>query len=169
MALLLDIDPHGRVVPQSDDVRRALADRAGRFLLLPSAADLVVARRTPATGGAPVRPRCILAGDLAGFPLPDFLAFIHQSRLSGVLTVSSAGAERSIAFKDGEVRRAISSVPSERLGEVAVRLGLTDEKAIARVTLAGKSIGRALVDGGVLTANDLWKCFHEQITAVFHS
>src|SRR5512142_3233134 len=111
MPLLLDIDPHGRIVPQSDEVRRALADRAGRFLLLPSVADLLVARRTPAVGGTLGRPRCMLAGDLAGFPIADFLAFVHQSRLSGVLTVSSAGAERSIAFKDGEVRRATSSVP----------------------------------------------------------
>jgi len=170
MALLLDIDPHGRVVPQSDDVRRALADRAGRFLLLPAAADLVVARRTPASGGAAVRPRCLVAGDLAGFPIADFLAFVHQSRLSGVLTVSSAGAERSIAFKDGEVRRATSSVPSEWLGEVAVRLGLADAKAVAKTAAQGvKGIGKALVDAGILTANDLWKCFHEQVTAVFHA
>src|SRR5512147_2847757 len=100
MPLLLDIDPHGRLVPQSDEVRRTLADRAGRFLLLPAAPDLLVMRRTPAVGGASPRPRCILAGDLAGFPIADFIAFVHQSRLSGVLTVASAGAERAIAFKD---------------------------------------------------------------------
>jgi hypothetical protein len=169
MPLHLDIDPHGRVVPQSDEARRALADRAGRFLLLPSAADLFVARRTPAGGGTAARPRCILAGDLSGFPIADFVAFVHQSRLSGVLTVSSNGAERSIAFKDGEVRRATSTVSAERLGDVAVRLGLATEKQVTAVTDAGKPVGKALVDAGVLTANDLWKCFHEQVTAVFHS
>src|SRR5512138_1247799 len=109
MALHLDIDAHGRVIPHSDESRRALADRAGRFVLLPSAGDLVVARRTPAAGGAAVRPRCVLAGDLSAFPIADFIAFVHQSRLSGVLTVSSGGAERSIAFQDGEVRSAQSS------------------------------------------------------------
>ncbi len=169
MPLHLDIDPHGRVVPQSDDVRRALADRAGRFLLLPSAADLLVARRTPAAGGTAARPRCILAGDLNGFPIADFVAFVHQSRLSGVLTVSSNGAERSIAFKDGEVRRATSTVGAERLGDVAVRLGLATDKQVAAVAQPGKAVGKALVDAGVLSANDLWKCFHEQVTAVFHA
>src|SRR5512138_505077 len=114
MALLLDIDAHGRLVPQSDEARRALADRAGRFQLLPSAADLLVARRTPAIGGPAPRPRCLLAGDLAGFPIADFIAFVHQSRLSGVLTVVSEGVERSIAFQDGEVRSAQSSAPGER-------------------------------------------------------
>ena len=160
MPLNLDIDPHGRVVPQSDEVRRQLADRAGRFLLLPSAADLLIARRTPAAGGSASRPRCILAGDLAGFPIADFVAFVHQSRISGVLTVSSAGAERSIAFKEGEVRRASSSVGAERLGDVSIRLGLATEQQVQAVTQQGKPIGKSLVDAGVLTANDLWKCFH---------
>jgi hypothetical protein len=169
MPLHLDIDPHGRVVPQSDEVRRQLADRAGRFLLLPSASDLLVARRTPAAGGSAARPRCILAGDLAGFPIADFVAFVHQSRISGVLTVSSAGAERSIAFKEGEVRRATSTVGSERLGDVAIRLGLATEEQVQAVTQLGKPIGKSLVDAGVLSANDLWKCFHEQVTAVFHA
>jgi hypothetical protein len=169
MALLLDIDPHGRVVPQSDEVRRTLADRAGRFLLLPSAPDLLVARRTPAVGGTAALPRCILAGDLSGFAIADFVAFVHQSRLSGVLTVAGAGAERSISFKDGEVRRAASSVPGERLGEVAIRLGFASDQQVAAAMQSGKPLGRALVDAGVIGANDLWKCFHEQVTAVFHS
>ncbi len=169
MPLLLDIDPHGRVVPQSDEVRRALADRAGRFLLLPATADLLVARRTPGAGGAAAQPRCILAGDLNGFPIADFMAFVHHSRLSGVLTVASDGAERSIAFKDGEVRYAASSVPGERLGEVTVRLGFATEDQIEKASQPGKPLGKALVDAGVLGPNDLWKCFHELVTTVFHS
>ena len=170
MPLLLDIDAHGRVVPQSDELRRALADRAGRFELLPSVGDLLVARRTPAAGGpAAPRPRCILAGDLSGFPIADFVALVHQSRLSGVLTVASAGAERSISFKDGEVRSAQSSAPGERIGEVAVRLGFVTAAQVAEATEDGKLVGKLLVDRGHLSANDLWKCFHEQVTAVFHA
>jgi len=167
--LLLDIDPHGRVAPQGDEVRRALADRAGRFVLLPAAADLLVARRTPAAGGTAAQPRCLLAGDLNGFPIADFVAFVHQSRLSGVLTICGGGAERSISFKDGEVRRAASSVPAERLGEVAVRLGFANEQQVAEAARSGKPLGRALLEAGALGANDLWKCFHEQVTAVFHA
>jgi hypothetical protein len=169
-ALQFDLDAHGRLVPQSDDARRALADRAGRFVLLPATNDLLVARRTPAIGGGPApRPRCILAGDLTGFPIADFLAFVHQSRLSGVLTVVAEGVERSVAFQDGEVRSARSSAPGERTGEVAVRLGFASESQVAQAGAGGKPVDKALVDGGVLSANDLWKCLHEQVTAVFHA
>ncbi|HEX9049714.1 MAG TPA: DUF4388 domain-containing protein [Anaeromyxobacter sp.] len=164
-----DLDAHGRLVPRSDDARRALADRAGRFVLLPSAGDLLVARRTPAIGGAAPRPRCILAGDLAGFPIADFLAFVHQSRLTGVLTVAAGGAERSIAFRDGEVRSARSTAPGERVGEVAVRLGFASEAQVAAAAAGDGAVGKALVDRGVLSPNDLWKCLHEQVTAVFHA
>ncbi len=170
MALTFDLDAHGRLVPQSDEARRALADRAGRFLILPSAGDLLVARRTPAIGGAPPpRPRCILAGDMAGFPIADFIAFVHQSRLSGGLTVAADGVERSIAFQDGEVRNAHSTAPGERIGEVAIRLGFATEAQVAEATAFARPLGKALVDKGALSANDLWKCMHEQVTAVFHA
>jgi uncharacterized protein DUF4388 len=165
----LDIDAHGRVVPQSDEARSALADRAGRFLLLPSAADLLVARRTPAMPGVSPKPRCFLAGDLSSFPIADFIAFVHQARLSGALTVAAEGVERSIAFQDGEVRSAQSTAAGERLGEVAVRLGYASEAQVAQASAGGRPIGKALSELGVLGANELWKCLHEQVTAVFHS
>jgi hypothetical protein len=166
---LLDVDAHGRVTPRDDRTRRALADRAGRFTLLPSATDLLLALRTPAAGGTAARPRCVLAGDLSGFPIVDFVAFIHQSRLTGVLTVATDGAERSIAFKDGEVRSAGSSEAGERLGEVAVRLGFATEPQVAAAQASGQPIGRALVAEGIVAPNDLWKCVHEQVGAVFHA
>lgn len=169
MPFLLDIDAHGRVVPRSDDARGALADRAGRFVLVPSAPDLLVARRTPAIGGAASRPRCILAGDLAGFPIGDFLAFVHQSRLSGLLTVASGGVERAVTFRDGEVRSASSTAEGERIGEIAVRLGFSTEAQVARATAGGGPVAKALVEQGALAENDLWKCLHEQATAVFHA
>lgn len=169
MADHLDIDPHGRVAPGGDAVRRALADRAGRFALLPSAPDLLLARRLPAAGGAAARPRVTLAGDLSSFPLADFIAFVHQSRLSGVLTVASPGAERSVAFKDGEVRSAQSNVPGERIGEVAVKLGFVSAAQVEAASQGSRPLGKTLVDQGHLSANDLWKCFHEQVTAVFHA
>ena len=169
MALHLDIDAHGRVVPHSDPARRALADRAGRFLLLPSAGDLLVARRTPATGAASERPRCVVAGDVAAFPIADFIAFMQQARVSGVLTVSAGGAERSIAFQDGEVRSALSTAPGERIGEVAVRLGYLSEAQVAEATRSARPLGKALVDLGFLKPNDLYKCLHEHVAAVFHS
>jgi len=169
MPAWLDIDPHGRVAPASDEVRRALADRAGRFSLLPSAPDLLVAHRAPATGGTVHRPRVLLAGDLSGFPIADFIAFVHQSRLSGVLTVTSAGTDRSVSFKDGEVRSAQSSVVGERIGEVAEKLGFVTARQLEEAAAGARPLGKELVERGFIGPNDLWKCFHEQVTAVFHA
>jgi hypothetical protein len=169
MALVLDIDAHGRVVPQADAARAALADRAGRFVLLPSAADLLVARRIPATGATSARPRCILAGDLSAFPIADLIAFMQQARLSGVLTASGEGAERAVAFHEGEVRSARSSVAGERIGEVVVRLGYATEAQVVEATRSGPPLGRALVDQGALDAKDLHRCLQEQVAAVFHA
>jgi len=171
LSQLVDIDPHGRVVPEDDEARRALADRAGRFLLLPSAPDLLVGRRTPAAGGAGPRPRCVIAGDLSAFPIADFVAFIHQSRLSGLLTVAVDGVDRGVAFKDGEVRGAHSGMAGERIGEVAQRLGYASADQVAQSVAGadGKLLGKVLLEKGFLTAADLWKCLHEQVAAVFHA
>jgi hypothetical protein len=168
MTLLLDIDPHGRLLPQSDETKRMLADRAGRFALLPAAADLLVAVRTPPAGGTAPTPRCVLAGDLSGFPIADLVTFIHQSRISGLLTVSTPGVERSIAFKDGEVRNAQSEAIGERIGEVALRLGYITEPQLGEATRGDRPFGKLLVERGFISPPDLWKCFHEQVTAIFH-
>jgi hypothetical protein len=169
MPLHLDIDAHGRVVPRADAARQALADRAGRFVLLPSVGDLLIAQRTPAAGLDSSRPRCILAGDLAALAIADLIAFVHQSRLSGVLTVCTGGVVRSISFQDGEVRSAQSTAAGERIGEVAVRLGFATETQVAVAAAAEGPFGRALVDHGVLKPNDLYRCLHEQVVAVFHA
>jgi len=173
MSRTFDIDPHGRVVPQSDEVRRILGDHAGRFVLLPAAFDLLLARRQPAAGGQPDGPRCVLCGDLSTFPIADFLGFLHTARLSGALTVATGGVDRTVLFKEGEVRGAQSEAPGERIGEVALRMGFVGpeqlEQAAGEAGATGKLFGKVLVERGFLTPADLWKCLHEQVTAVFHA
>jgi hypothetical protein len=169
MARFLDIDAHGRVAPASNEVRAALGEQAGRFEWLPTAPDLLVAMRSPSVGGGSPHPRVILCGDLSAFPLADFIAFAHQARLTGVLHVVCAEAERTIGFKDGEVRSTRSSVVGERIGEVAIKLGMISETQLQEAMARPRPLGKALVDLGLISSNDLWKCFHEQITAVFHA
>ncbi|HTP29946.1 MAG TPA: DUF4388 domain-containing protein [Anaeromyxobacteraceae bacterium] len=169
----IDIDPHGRLVPKDDQARRFLADRAGHFLLMPSTPDLLLARRAPTSGGLVARPRCVVAGDLSAFPIADFIGFVHQSRMSGVLTVSAVGIDRILCFVSGEVRATSSEGPGERIGDVANRLGYVTEEQQAEGAVAAaeteKRFGRALVDKGFISPGDLWKCLHEQVTCVFHA
>ena len=171
MAELLDIDAHGRVTPGGDPARRALADRAGRFELLPTTPDLLVARRLPTAGGTRERPRVAMCGDVASFPVADLLAFLHQTRRSGVLVVAADGAERALVLKDGEVRSAQSSMAGERLGEVAIKLGFVTEVQLvdAARSVGEGPIGKALTERGHISASDLWRCIHEQVATVFHA
>jgi hypothetical protein len=126
-------------------------------------------------GVAPPR-RCVLAGDHAALQIPDFVAFKHQMRLSGQLTVAAGGFERAIAFQAGDVRGARSRDPFEQLGEVIVRLGYAtrEQVAAAAAGLDGpeppqRTVGKALVERGVLTPPQLLKCVEEHVVAIFHS
>jgi hypothetical protein len=168
MTRQLDIDAQGRVIA-SEDARRLLAERAGRFSVLPSSPDLVLLRRTPSSGARSTSPRCVLAGDLAGFPVADLIAFVHHARLGGVLTVSAGGVDRIVFFREGQVRGARSVVVGERIGEVAVRLGFVTPEQVLEAARAGGLLGKALVDRGAISSADLWRCIHEQIAGVFHA
>jgi hypothetical protein len=149
MRRFLLIDAHGRVAARADDVRRELADRAGTFELLPSAPDLLLAVRVPSFGGPTPAPGATLAGDLAAFPLADFLGFVHQARMTGTLTVLAGGGSRSVSFRDGRVSGSASEVRGERASEVAVRMGFPGD--------------------GTLPVNERWRIAREQVTAIFHA
>ena len=149
MGRLLHIDAHGRVAARGDEARRELADRAGSFELLPSAPDLLLAVRVPAAGGPTPAPGATLAGDLAAFPLADFVGLVHQARMTGTLRVVAGGGARSVSFRDGRIRGASSEVPGERLSEVAARLGFPGE--------------------GSLSVNERWRVGGEQVATIFHA
>ena len=149
MRRFLLIDAHGRVATRADDARRELADRAGTFELLPSAPDLLLAVRVPAFGGPSPAPGATLAGDLAAFPLADFMGFLHQARMTGTLTVLAGGGARAVSFKEGRVAGSSSQVRGERTAEVAARLGFPAE--------------------ATLPPNELWRVAREQVTAIFHA
>ncbi|MEI7705383.1 MAG: DUF4388 domain-containing protein [Deltaproteobacteria bacterium] len=149
MRRILLIDTQGRVSPRADETRRELADRAGTFELLPSAPDLLVAIRSPALGGPTPAPGATLVGDLAAFPLADFLGFIHQVRMTGTLAVGAPGGLRSVSFRDGRVSGSSSDVRGERPAEVSARLGYPDEAS--------------------LPPSERWRVAREQVTAIFHA
>ena len=51
----------------------------------------------------------------------------------------------------------------ERVGEVAVRLGYVTHDRLDAIDPGGKRFGKALVEQGLLSASELWRCFHEQV------
>ncbi len=148
-----------------------LTGRTGSYVLQATSPDLLVFARSPAEGGSINAPRVVLSGDAAGFPLSDLIAFLSQSRWSGVIRVQAPGGERSVILREGEVRGATSDVAADRLGEVLVRLGYVDRAQLDTVLREHppSKIGRTLVERGLLQAHDLFKCVTHQVSEIFHA
>ncbi len=163
------VDQRGALVPMEGG--SPLAGRGAYYRLQPTSPDWLLLLRSPAQGGAaPARPRVVLAGDCGAFPLADLIAFLGQSRWSGVLKVAAPTGERSLLLKDGDVRSAASDSLGDRIGEVMVRLGYVTRAALDKVLAEAppSRIGKALVDRGLIKAHDLYKCLNEQIGEIFH-
>ncbi|WP_224243737.1 DUF4388 domain-containing protein [Hyalangium gracile] len=165
------IDGSSQLVPEERTSPPALAGRSGSYALMPTGPDLLVFSRVPAEGRSIPAPRVVLAGDAGGFPLSDLIAFLSQSRWSGVIRVRTPGGERSITLREGEVRGASSDDPADRLGEVLIRLGYVDRAKLDEVLReqSPSKVGRALVEKGYLQAHDLFKCVTHQVSEIFHA
>lgn len=166
------VGPRGELSAENEGVRSRLAKHPGRYVLAPTSPDLLLGVRVPCAGEAAPPPRAVLAGDLSGLALADVVAFLNQSRVSGVLRVLTRAGERSLAFKAGEIRSAASDDPADSVGEIAVRLGLVEREELDRV-LAKKPpanrVGRLLVEAGYLEPHGLWRCLQHQVSEVFHA
>lgn len=163
------VDGRGSLAPTEGS--SPLTGRSGYFRLQNTSPDWVVMLRSPAQGGLqPPRPRVVLAGDCGAFALQDLIAFLGQSRWTGVLRVTSTSGERSLLLKDGDVRSAASDSSGDRIGEVMVRLGYVPRAALEKVLAEAppSRIGKALVERGLLKSHDLYKCLNEQIAEIFH-
>lgn len=165
------LDAQGALTPVDAEGKKALAERAGHFYLQPTAPDLLCFSRTVPQGGKCTPPRLALAGDCSAFALADLVAFLGQSRWTGVVRVIASSGERSIFLKDGEVRGAVSDSASDRLGEVMVRLGYVTRQRIEELLrdIPPSKIGRALVEKGALQAHDLFRCLTVQVSEIFHA
>ncbi|MEW5739973.1 MAG: DUF4388 domain-containing protein [Myxococcota bacterium] len=163
------VDARGALTPA--DGQSPLSGRSGYFRLQNTSPDWAVFLRSPAQGGIQEsRPRVVLTGDANGFPLQDLIAFLGQSRWSGVLRVSTPGVERSLLLKDGEVRSAASDSVADRIGEVMVRLGYVTRGQLEAVLNEAppSRLGKVMVERNLIKAHDLYKCLHEQISEIFH-
>ncbi len=159
------VDARGSLAPTEGG--SPLVGRTGYFRLQSTSSDWILLLRNPAQGGPlATRPRVVLAGDCGAFSLADLIAFLGQSRWTGVLRVG----ERSLLLKDGDVRSAASDSPGDRIGELMIRMGYVTRAALETVLAEAppSRIGKALVERGLIKSHDLYKCLNEQIAEIFH-
>lgn len=171
MSARFRVDLRGQLLPEGSEAQSALSHRTGNYHLQPTAPDWLCFVRSPAQGGRVQAPRVVLSGDAGGFPLSDLIAFLSQSRWSGVIRINAPNGERSLMMKEGEVRAASSDEPADRLGEVMVRLGYVTRKKLedALADHPPSRVGRVLVDKGILAPHDLFRCLTHQVSEIFHA
>ena len=99
------------------------------------------------------------SGDLADLPAPRVLALAARARLGGRIDFEGAEA-RSLYFEEGRVVGATSAAPTERVEELAVRIGLVTrdqyrQVASAASTLPTRRAAVLLLERGFLKPNEL--------------
>lgn len=150
---------------------RAAERLAGRsYALLASPPELLVG--VDEERDSPAGHALILAGDLARVAFPEVVSLIAHGRTSGLLRVFGPVATRTVVFAEGEVRGAASERLGERLGEVAVRMGLLKRdqmEALQREVHDPRRAGRLAVERGLLSERDLWNAAQEHVTTVFQA
>ncbi len=113
-----------------------------------------------------------LRGRLSVVSFPQLLAFLHSSERTGVLSLVNAGVRKSVYFKDGKVVFAGSSLTQDRMGEVLLRGGKISADEYLRLSnriRGGQRLGKALVEGRVLSPKDLWWAIEQQIREIVWS
>lgn len=113
-----------------------------------------------------------LRGGLADLPLPELLAYLRQTKATGVLSVVAGGARKSVYVRDGRVVFATSNLPNDRLGEILLREGkisVEEYEASIKALSKGKRQGRVLVEMGALSPKDFWEGVQFQVREIVHS
>lgn len=112
-----------------------------------------------------------LQGSLAERDVPDLIQALHESRFSGVLTLTHAGVGRRVIVQEGRLVFATSSDPDDRMGELLLRQGRITLRQYAdagQAVAPGKRLGGILVEHGILTPKELVKTVTEQTQHVIY-
>jgi len=113
-----------------------------------------------------------LRGTLARLSLPELLRELQEREATGILALTSGGARKALYLKAGRVVFAASNMPTDRLGEVLLRSGkITREQneGSVRALAQGRRQGRALVETGALSPQELWSAVQAQVSEIVFS
>lgn len=116
--------------------------------------------------------RGALRGRLSDVGLPSVLGLLQQSKRTGLLSLVNAGVRKSVYFLDGRLVFAGSSLTQDRLGEVLLRGGKISADEYLRLSQrirGGQRLGKALVEGGILSPKDLWWAIEQQVREIVWS
>ena len=110
-----------------------------------------------------------VAGILGDITVTDLLSFYNMFRKSGSILFTLKGGNKELFFEDGEVVYAQSSFANENLPEVLYDLGKINQTTLKKIHEVGgtnASVGKVLVDKGVITTKDLWLASRQQVESI---
>lgn len=167
------LEGDGRLLAPSPVVQEELRRRLRRAELLPTHPRWTVFRALdgPDASSETGAPRevvcCGVLGDQS-ISLIDFMGFLATGYQTGVLSVASDEAQRSVYVHEGDVVWASSTAPEDRLGEFLLRRGKITREQLHTAMRGGHSpLGRACVECGFLAAHELWSMVQAQLTEIF--
>lgn len=169
---LIRIDGQGVAHPIGTIASQRMRPHQGTYRLLPSPSHVVLMRYTGEDGrvdegdGAIVR----IAGEITTHgTICDILALLAQTGWRGILSVHTTEATREIFLDQGTVLGVKSTDHDEWLGKVMYRYGHISEEDLGGIEEAvgnGRRFGEVAVDLGVVTKDQVYKAFSQQITEV---
>jgi len=113
-----------------------------------------------------------LHGDLDSFKLPDVLNFLNGTRKTGMLTLTNAGREAYVFFREGNVVYAASNDESLRLGPMLIRkrkLSTIQAEEIDDLMLrSGGSWRDIAVQSGTFSATQIDELLKVQVSEVIY-
>ena len=116
--------------------------------------------------------RPIFEGDLRRVQIADVLSFVAMIRGSGKLLLKNVRLERTLHWIEGEIVFATSNSPEQSLGQFLLRNGkITQQQFEESAARVGPHMrhGKALVQMGAISPNDLWWGLKNQALEIIYS
>lgn len=116
--------------------------------------------------------RMTFQGDLSSMHIAEILLFLAMTKKTGVLIFKHERVTKKVYYEKGEIVFAASSLEDERLGDILLNQGRISEEQYrqsAERIVPGRRQGKALVEMGVITPEELWSFVSKQVESIIYS
>ncbi|MGH9462265.1 MAG: DUF4388 domain-containing protein, partial [Vicinamibacteria bacterium] len=114
-----------------------------------------------------------MQGNLGQSYLPEIIHSLHDSRETGILSLTRDKVSKRIYFGGGTMTFANSTFRGDRLGEFLVRSGKMTQSHLAlasqKVASTGRRLGETFVSMGLLTETEMEVGVAEQVLSIIYS
>ncbi|KIH75565.1 protein of unknown function [Geoalkalibacter ferrihydriticus] len=113
----------------------------------------------------------LVTGVLGEISVVDLLSFFNMFRKSGVLRFDLSGGRKDLYLQDGEIVAALSSFPSENLGEILFSLGRIEREVLERLGRRAdnqNALVKFLLEKNLVSASDIWQAVRHQAEIIVY-